>query len=775
MIKKIWRKSFCFPISILIAIAAITMACVFVEENNYPASFFAPEVTHNDRYSRFNVSYHFLYNYTERSTYIDFDFKESNVYDFNNINISEWETYFQNHVKGDDLKYILYSSRLGEIDTLIFSLKKPGYPISNTLKNNSILKVPDTRAALDFLYYTGFAKRCEVYTTYETDDWFDDKATRDAKDPRNDKAAIAALADGALKQMANTKSDFVRQRYAFQVLRLYYMSRDFNKCIQFYTAQKNMLENINNSIIYRVMGYLAGAYYGLKDYSNADYLYSLIYDKYDTMKTAAFFSFHPQEEKDWNQTLALAKNAREKEVLWQMLGIYNDPLRAMQAIYALDPKSDLMDILLARAVNVQEEIFLYQDGEFPDDDNNVAMDNAGIIASDSVYKEQVDFFKMVAGKNNTAKPYEWDLAAGYLSWASGDAGFEKYLDKANNESANDSLVQDEVRLIKFLDFVKNGKAGDEKFENKLVDEFKWLREEKHARYFREDAAANFVKCNLIHKYESIHDTMKVLCLKAELNDSSKGFVVLLNKIMAFMDKPDKTPFEEFVLGELQYSKADILDMEAVKPFYDYHFKQALAILNKDDNAGRIGGFGDPFVIHINDCHDCDANDPQKVEYTTGSFLERMIALEDSVKSNPVHAAKFYFLLANGCYNMTYYGNCRAFYATKLTAVGDDFFSEGKLSDSSEIDNIKGYFDCSKAEEYYNKAADASKDIEFKAKCAFMAAKCEQNEFYTSGGGASGDFGGGKYFNLLDSCYSKTKYYHEIIKECGYFKSYLKSK
>jgi hypothetical protein len=771
MSKYSWLKSPLIPTGILVVVAIIILACSDEYIINYPASFFAPEVTHNDKYSEFFRSYHFLYTDSHRSDYNYDYYKENNFSDFNKINISEWETYFQNHIQNSDLNYILYNARLGEVDTLIFSIKKQGYPISNRLEGNSILKYKDTRSALDFLYYIGYAKRCEKYSTYEPDDWYYDRTVPDTNDPRSNKDAMAALADGGLKQLTNTKSDFVRQRYAFQVLRLYYMSKDFDKCIQFYADQKKVFESAPNAICYRAMGYLAGAYYGEKKYSNADYIYSLIYDEYDTMKTTAFFSFHPQEESDWNQTLAMAKNTREKVVLWQMLGIYDDPLRAMKEIYALDPKSDVMDLLLARAVNTEEENFIYQSGEY-NDSYNTLTDSTTYIRPDSVNKELVDFFKIVADKGNTAKPYEWDLAAGYLDWAMGDNGFQKYLDKAKTECNGDSLVIDEIRLVRLLNMVNTGKAGDKKFEENVVPEINWLYG-NHPADFRGDVAQDFIQFSLTKKYKAIGDTVISVCISGQLDKDRPHFRTFLNELRAFMDKKNKTDFEVYALDMLKYDDAVIQDMQALKPFYEHHFKEALAIISDIDYKGD-STYADPFIIHIKDCHDCDFDDKKQKKYTKKDFIKKMISLEDSVKSSPANAAKIYFLLANGFYNMSYFGNCRKLYVTKLTGVSDDYFGEDHAWDTSEIDDMHGYMSCNKAREYYNKALAASNDPEYKTKCEFMAAKCSQNNSYVTDGGVDNDSDSTDYFNVLMTSYSKTKYYRDIIKECGYFKKYVES-
>jgi hypothetical protein len=115
-----------------------------------------------------------------------------------------------------------------------------------------------------------------------------------------------------------------------------------------------------------------------------------------------------------------------------------------------------------------------------------------------------------------------------------------------------------------------------------------------------------------------------------------------------------------------------------------------------------------------------------------------------------------------------------FYDTRAASMNNvDFSFRNEYNTTLNKDTMPDYMSSAIAEEYYNKAMGASKDPEFKAKCCFMAAKCEQNTFFChEPKDYKGDFKAGKYFTMLKSNYSATKYYREIIEECGYFKTYL---
>ena len=758
MTKKTFSRYTLFPVSLILLTADIMLACIDVEVSPYPNSFFAPEITHNNKCYEFFRSYYPLY---------QADYKSDYTTDFNSMNLNEWDGYFKKAVAEKDLNYLIYTARLGEIDTLIFTIKKPAYPITSNLKANSIMKVADTRSALDFLYYIGFAKRCEKYATY-VPDWYEDEAKKKAADPRNDKETLTKLEKGGIKQIGNANSDFVRQRYAFQVLRLYFMGGSYDTCIQFYANQKALIELSNNSIKYRAMGYLAGACNKKGDIVTANYLYSVIYGQSDYLKEACHFSFKPQEEKDFAQTLAMARNTREKTVLWQMLGVSHDPFRAMKEIYALDPKSDMLDLLLTRAVNIEEEKFLNQDDlneETPDA-------SISVIDADTINTNLVSFIRSVADKGNTAKPYEWDLAAGYLVWAAGNNDFQKYLDKTKTEATKDnavnSLAQDEVRLIMLLDKLKHGKAGDKNFEDGIVPELKWLSETNHDTAFRRGFAFAFVMDEMSNKYAANGNKVLAACFKHELPYNGPINSPLLGSVIALMDKNNKTPLESYALSEFHYTGFDLVEMQAVDLLYQYKFDEALAKYNDDKGAGTEYLNADPFIIHINDNHDSDAIAlKNKTALTKKEFIQKMIELEKKASKNSKASAQDYFMLANGYYNMSYFGNSRILYETKATHMDAAGFDYGGFNDTT-----LGYMDCRKAMDCYDKAMNLSTDPEFKAKCCFMAAKCEQNYFFChKPKDYKGDFKAGKYFADLKNFYSETQYYQEAIRECGYFADY----
>jgi hypothetical protein len=152
----------------------------------------------------------------------------------------------------------------------------------------------------------------------------------------------------------------------------------------------------------------------------------------------------------------------------------------------------------------------------------------------------------------------------------------------------------------------------------------------------------------------------------------------------------------------------------------------------------------------------------------------MLDIEETAKKNGKDAAQNYFLLANGFYNMTYYGNARVFRATRI--YWDTFswsYDPQENNMPSEIETM--YYDCSRAKTYYAKALELAPNKEFAAKCQWMMLKCDLNTYYNEGVGSDGDYPNTLihegFYDSLITVYGKTKYYQEIIAQCGYIREY----
>jgi hypothetical protein len=756
MKKKIFRR-FTIAFVSLVALSSTTLAlacAIWFDEDEMTYSFFAPETSRANTYAPFYRSLHLLY-------------KEENYNDINNFNkknAEEWAGFFKGKANQQEIETLLYNCGIGMIDSVLRFVEDKNYPCDEQLKKNAVIKIKDKKAVKSFLQYLYFAKSCEPYATYSGDPW-DDRD--DQLDLKKHPEVSASLITNGEKLMTEVNSGFIKQRYAFQLTRLYFLCDKFEECLGFYEKQVSLFSD-KYSIRYRAMGYAAGALYKLKRYSEANYLYSLIYDQCGPLKISAYNSFHPLEEPDWQACLDKAKSNREKMVIWQLMGIYADPLRAMKEIYKTDPSSDLMDLLLTRAVNLEEEKFLPLRESY-----DGPADTVYNFKTAAINKELVDFIKSTATKENTNKPYLWNLTAGYLSIVQGTyKTAEEYLAKVKEDVKNDTLVLEQVRAFEVINRVEQEQKLDTAFESKIVMELMWLSPQAHGNGLRNEGLYHWLLRRLSEKYTSIGEVTKAQCLHAGSNNYFYEDEKNISKMLAYMDKPHKTIFDYYILSIHPYKKTDVFDLQGTRLLYQYKFKEAVSKFEESPGSGGTILLADPFVIHINDCHDCDFEAAQTIKYSKLTFAKKMLALQNKWKANPKNAAVA-FDLANGYYNMTYFGNSRLLYQSRIKhypdelewdfqSMGISWFGDYYLSRSAPMMN------CEMAATYYKNAMELSNNTEFKATCCFMAAKTEQNAFYISKDNPEGDV----YFKMLKNTFNKTNYYKEVIKECRYFAAYV---
>lgn len=679
--------------------------------------------------------------------------------DFGAANLDEWDAFFQKKIPREAWSELLYKAPLTRLDALIFRLKGKKDAPENP-GDDVFLAYPDRKALVAALYYVGFAKRVEPYAT-ERADYYEWEEKRDKIDRAARDAAVAALAEGGAKALAAATDPFLRRRYAFQLLRLYFYHDEFDRCTSFFEERRATDFDDESTVSWRARGYCAGAHYRAKRYAEANYRFSLLFDRCKPLRLAAAWSFRPQEEADWRGCLALAKSAREKAVLWQLLGIAHDGLRAMEEIHALDPKSDLLPLLLVREVNRAEL-----------DANLTGYGEDGRLDGAAATARLLAFVEARAEKADTLSPWLWDLSAGFLHALAGSP--EKagpFLDRAAQGTPDTPLLRRQLRVCRAFAALRALKAADPGAEPMLARELTWARAEKDkaGEPNRTGAFFQWAKVHLSSIYRAKGDLVTALCLQDVLNDPFYGDSASVDRLLAFLEKPGKSAFEAFVAGEYggpggpyenrpdereaRSAREDLVQVKALNAFYAGHYEAAATLFASVETDAL---FADPFEIHIRDNHDRDASKSVREVYTKAEAVRRLADLLKQAAADKAKAPELYFEAANAVYNFTWYGNGRELYVTPR----------------EHLKRRPGFDDCSRAEALYKKAMDLSADREFKAKACFMAAKCEQNAYYTRDPDRkAGDFIAGTWYRLLKDSFSDTKYYREVLRECGYFRTW----
>lgn len=754
--KKISKKFLVIFSLCSVSAAGIVWACGGEDYDDSMYSSFSPEAFVAPAYTPFF--------YESSTTYYGDNNEDRNNTRYNDVVLKDWDDYLGQQIDKQQLKKLLFSTSYNGVDSVYNYYRGKHNVLAASLpaiKPGSLKK----QQADAFFSYLLLAKKSEDFAVNTRNYWEDKPAPV---------SPSVKLGTELNKAFESTNDSFIKQRLWFQLLRYSYFqeleagpnAKPVNdELVTLFDKYSTSFPK--NSIYYRALGYVAGHYYKKADFAKANYLYSLCYDYSNEMKIPSKWSFRPQNEADWNKSLALAQNNEQKITLWQMLGVSSDENRAIEKIYALNPKSDKLELLLSRLIN-KIEMPSYNDSGMIAQTHSKNLTQGTLLVT------------RIAAANNTSKPYFWNLAAGYLNSLKGNYTVSKsFYTKAKTQlPKNNKLILAQYKLLDWALYLSQLKTIDAAAERKMVEHVNWmanLRDGKDTiNNLRFSYAVSQTAQTLSKLYAKQGDAVKAVCFQTDakfyLNNQN------IEALKSLLGKASKTPFEQAMLRYYPHKIEDLYYHQGLMLVYQDKLDEAIVLMEKSGKKAQIELLGNPFNIRINDCHDCDFAMIQKKKYTPLSLVKTMKGIKDEVAAGKnVYANNW--LLANAYYNITHYGNARYFYETPI--IMGEYSAVGAYKEF-----IEPVTSAKLAEKYYLLARTAAKTKEQKARCTFMASKCERNEIYNVAAEPKNknkvyDWQYpfkkppvGKYFAELKNNYSNTQYYKEILQECGYFKTYL---
>jgi len=713
---------------------------------------FTPETFVDKSYAPLFLSSDFFYN-------IGFD--KEHITRFNDENSKDWSAYLESRINEKDLTFFLTDSSSADVSNLYMFYKK-GKANKVSEKWNKKIKLDDDKIK-SFLLFLNDAQVVETYSTRTFDSWSYDNSVK--KESLSDIKWIKLLE----QKYNDAKDPFLKNRYWFLTIKASFYSTEQANTVAFFNKTEKMVPK--NTLYYRALSYIAGIEYGQKQYAKSNFIYSKVFDKCPALRVVSAYCFHPQEEKDWKESLAMAKTDEEKAALWAIQGYYNDEEKAIAEIYKLQPKNPHIDYLLTRLINNQENKITRSF------ENKTVLENKK-ATKDSIHKSTINLVTKIAQSNKTSQPYLWNVAAGYLETLNGNfKQADKNFDEAESKMPKTPLAQNQVRLLRLVNNLSKIDQLTPQNEKTILADLNWLYFElpkKSIENFRFENATVWSKDYLAALYRAQKNILMAEIFKRESNfyDNEKQLL----DMKAFLSKENKSEMEKIGTSIYSVKLADINYFQGVKAAFQNKIPEAIAFLKQSGAQENVFFYGNPFLGNIKDCHDCDHIAPQKKKYSMLDFLTIVQKMQDNV-SKQVDVYNNNLLLGNAFYNITHFGNGRLFYEGNIAGEGStpDFFR----------DPIRDMItNCSLAKAYYQKAFAAAKNNEQKAKTVYMIAKCERNEYYNkkyyslhlSAWDIQDDqtnFIAWEGFKNLKANYSKTKYYKEIINECGYFRTYVR--
>lgn len=709
---------------------------------------FTPEALADQQYSNYFLSQDLFY---------DNSFLENTNNLFDEDVENDWANFLNGKIKAEYVKFFIADTgKVAVADLYTYFSKNKKSDLVKKWSSKIDLKDKKTKEFIEFLHY---AKPIEI-TSVAGNRWDYEETEKPRFEDLNWIQSI--------ENKYNTTSDkFLKNRYWFQVMKAYFYSNKPENAILFF--EKTSEFQPKNTLYYRAVSYMAGINSRLGNKGKSNYLFSQVFDKAPKLQQVAVFCFSPNDEKDWKESFNYTKNNEEKIALWAIHGYYNDEEKAIENIFALNPKSDYLDFLLTRLVN-HEELKTKKTFE-----NQSVIENKK-INNDTISKSAVQLIDKIAQAKTTNKPYLWNAAAGYLQTLNRNfAKADDYFAKAEKELPKNELAINQLRLLKFINNLSKIDQLNLKNEATIIDDLNWLYFElptKADEVFRYSNASNWSKNYIAALYKSQNNVvMAELFLRNSQFYHDKDNLLAMKK---FLSSNNKTALQEIGAKNYQVKLQDINEYQSILAAFQNKIPEAIAFMNETDNIKDFQLLGNPFNGSIKDCNDCDHAAYQKRKYSQIDFLNTIKEMQDKIaKNEDVYTNAM--LLGNAFYNITHFGNARTFYESAIIGSG---FSELDFDDT----NRALITDCSVAKKYYKIAFSATNNKEQKAKMTYMLSKCERNDFYTNRNSQFEnywqvhtneiDFVAWNGFKTLKTEYSKTKFYKEVIAECGYFSTYL---
>jgi len=659
--------------------------------------------------------------------------------------LADWVAYLPG-VSGEDWKKILLSA--SEADLVSLRAKAAGKTPPSAkgpkgFEGSTLWKVTAKDRVVAALDFVKLARQIEPYATFET---FDPDGTPNSVAPPPMPLVLAAR-DGI---KTSAKDPFLAQRYAFQALRVAFYQREWSSTVAFYDRNTALLAGPSQDLAWRSRHYLAGALSrkGMKARANVEL--ARIATNYKPLSGLAVQEFSPMEEGDWRESLKLTKSVREKTELWQLVGITKDGLVAAQEILRLDPKSNLIGLLLARELEKAETRVAEMWGQKPEP-KQVAASKKQLATI-----EQLATMQIARGGD---RPWLMELIAGHIAAKRGDlATARQRLSRAVAARPSDIKVASQAKASLALALAATWRLDDGASEGELAAAMAGI----DAKFARTLAVKTTVRGKLAKQYVGAGRLVEAEFLEpgtVDPTDNRTGKPVkqgppnwhqpkFLNDMIARANK-QTTPFERFLV-EGSFKPAGLQFELGLRYLLDGDFVGAQKLFK---GTGRRTAWGtDPFVIHIRDCHDCDHTKYEKAKWDHVNVTERLIDLDAKVKLGGEAGAEAALQIGNVLYNLTYWGNARQ--ATAET--------HQKTEDSTL------------AMRYYKRSFDLTKNRELKVKAAFLASKAELGVLM-SGSDPQMLVNRGlpvpkTWFPVVKQ-YENTRYYKELLKECGHFASW----
>jgi hypothetical protein len=760
-------KSLCLSLSTRILLSAIALivlpqpiskGCGIKGIEFYGYDFFDPDIIHPEK----GMAPYLLDIGEIYEKYIDAEKTQTRG------NLEEWRERFCNKPSLNDLYYIIYKVNISTLQDLRDAINSSSLSLSfmgDKIAKNSFVRHLYKHKCDEAVKYLIFAKRCEPHVIKKKS-W---------EEKQRDVEAMLKLIDKGKKEFLATKSYYFRLRYAYQLIRLAHYARKYELTLELYDFLMPKIDNDPSIIEDWIEGHRAGAMQALGQRVEAAYIFSRIFDKCPSKRESAYLSFDIRTDEEWEACMRMCQSHHEQATLHVLRAQAKDSrlVEEMKSIYQLDPKNENLKYLLVREIKKLEKDYLGYEFNDKKDQNKKYYKIPRSIAAKKVIELQSFVRDLVKDAQVTHLDF-WKICEGYLELLSGDYYFaQRTFAEAKAMVSNDTLENQLEMLELVLEITAMEKLDKDK-EERIYD----IRNDN--KHFKADPDfSDFLRDKMAYAYAKQGDDAKAFLCYSDISDLRPyPKQEIVDNLLSICFDPNKSMMEKQMILKTDGSSIqnDLLDMKANIYLMQFQPEKALMVYKEmpDETYWDEYGLYDPFIERINDCPSCALSDTS-VLYNKGELINKLLQLEQDaiVEADPTKTAKIYYKLGLAWYNMTWYS-----YSWKVLDYTRNSKSlEHLRKTGSNVTPEKGspygnkeFFDCSRALYYFEKVLNLSRDDDLDARAAFMASKCERNDYYMrEHRGGEQTF---KYYNMLVDNYSSTAFYATLMEKSKSFREYV---
>jgi hypothetical protein len=663
-------------------------------------------------------------------------------------NVLEWQAALgaTTKIESKDIHKILYN-----LEPLVYFRQMKG----DSLRQNTFVQA--LKASKPLLDYLNYAKNCEYLMGFE-DPWKDDKK-RDIAFKKH-----VTLGETNLKNSAIPP--FVRERTAYQLVKLSHYLRDTAKTMSLYKQyfEKSDLKSwIHGS----------ASYYDALAHQNPlvrNALLAYVFENALDKREAALKMFD-MEDAVFRKSLAITRTPQEKArmMLLPLMKKEGRTLSDLQKNYQVEPKNHLLPLAIQREINKLENwIFTNRftqyaessakerNSELSENVNEQANIDARNLQSDLLYFDQVfAFVKTVVTERKQPNMAYWNLSAAHLAFMKKDfAGAKQYLAAVKTEKNPSNSIQLQTALTELLCDLYAAPRLNAENEAAILKFDAYLQQNQQNIYdyttFRSQImrflSERFVKDGQVAKgmlilsksnltYGSIMDIWEKTFYHSILETNNPQVVAQVIDIVTRKERG--TDFERWLSAEPKpYERyRSEFDGAKQKPFWsisklkDY---QSIIYIKRDelDSAYAVLKtipekhwseypystylIDNPFQYmgHIPSRWSDDSL--PKAKYSKTAFVKKLIDLKQQLKTDPKKYEQNYFLIGTAYYNMTQHGN---FWL--MSEIAWDRWERPERNPASEV-----YYGCKRAADWFAKGVANCTKKENAAMCCFMANRAQ---------------------------------------------------